>query len=42
MIVYHGSTKVINHPEVSLSKDYLDFGKGFYIRWNEVWKIKKT
>lgn len=31
MIVYHGSTEVIEHPDVIHSKKYLDFGKGFYI-----------
>ena len=31
MIVYHGSTKEIVAPDVSYSKDNLDFGKGFYV-----------
>ena len=31
MIVYHGSTEIIKNPDVSHSKKYLDFGKGFYI-----------
>lgn len=31
MIVYHGSTEIIKHPDVIHSKKYLDFGKGFYL-----------
>ena len=31
MIVYHGSTEIIKIPDVSHSKRYLDFGKGFYV-----------
>ena len=31
MIVYHGSTEIINKPDVIHSKKYLDFGRGFYI-----------
>jgi hypothetical protein len=31
MIVYHGSTEIIKNTDVSHSKKYLDFGKGFYI-----------
>lgn len=31
MIVYHGSTAVIESPDVVHSKRFLDFGKGFYI-----------
>ena len=31
MIVNHGSTEIIKNPDVSHSKKYLDFGKGFYI-----------
>ena len=31
MIVYHGSSEVINNPDVNHSKNYLDFGKGFYL-----------
>ncbi len=31
MIVYHGSACEIRNPDVSFSKNYLDFGKGFYI-----------
>ena len=30
MIVYHGTTKVIEKPDVLHSKKYLDFGQGFY------------
>jgi len=31
MIVYHGTTQVIDQPDVLHSKRYLDFGKGFYL-----------
>lgn len=31
MIVYHGSTEVIQYPDVVHSKKYLDFGEGFYV-----------
>ncbi|MCM1244035.1 MAG: DUF3990 domain-containing protein [Roseburia sp.] len=31
MIVYHGTTMVLEKPDVAFSKDYLDFGKGFYV-----------
>lgn len=31
MIVYHGTTLEIVKPQVSFSKKYLDFGRGFYV-----------
>lgn len=31
MIVYHGSTEIIQKPDVIHSKKYLDFGNGFYL-----------
>ena len=31
MIVYHGTTEVIEKPDIKHSKKYLDFGKGFYL-----------
>lgn len=31
MTVFHGSNKEIQTPDVSFSKNYLDFGKGFYL-----------
>ena len=31
MIVYHGTTEVIACPDITHSKKYLDFGKGFYL-----------
>jgi hypothetical protein len=31
MIVYHGTTEVIQKPDVNHSKKFLDFGKGFYV-----------
>lgn len=30
MILYHGSYKAIEKPDISFSRDYLDFGRGFY------------
>ena len=31
MIVFHGTTEIIEKPDVIHSKKYLDFGKGFYL-----------
>lgn len=31
MIVYHASPNIIPNPDVTHSRDYLDFGKGFYL-----------
>lgn len=31
MIVYHGTTQIVDKPDVLHSKKYLDFGKGFYL-----------
>lgn len=31
MIVYHGSTIIVKNPDISYSKRFLDFGKGFYV-----------
>ena len=31
MIVYHGGTESIENPDIKFSKNYLDFGKGFYV-----------
>lgn len=31
MIVYHGASIEVENPDVSFSKEYLDFGKGFYV-----------
>lgn len=45
MIVYHGTTEVIEKPDVLHSKNYLDFGKGFYLttyqEQAEKWAIRK-
>lgn len=45
MIVYHGTTAVIEKPDVLHSKNYLDFGKGFYLttypEQAEKWAIRK-
>lgn len=45
MIVYHGSTESVNKPDVSHSKRYLDFGKGFYLTTFEEqarkWAVRK-
>lgn len=46
MIVYHGSTTVIEHPDINHSKKYLDFGQGFYVTTYEEqaknWAIRKA
>lgn len=46
MILYHGTTEVIKHPDISFSKDYLDFGKGFYLttfqEQAEKWAMRKA
>jgi hypothetical protein len=31
MKVYHGSSLVVNNPDVHFSRKNLDFGKGFYV-----------
>ena len=31
MIVYHGTTLVVDKPSTNYSKRYLDFGVGFYV-----------
>ena len=31
MILYHSSTVAVNQPDTIHSRDYLDFGKGFYL-----------
>ncbi|MFI3214030.1 MAG: DUF3990 domain-containing protein [Eubacteriales bacterium] len=45
MIVYHGSTQIIKNPDIKFSKNYLDFGKGFYLTTYEnqarQWAIRK-
>lgn len=30
MIIYHGSTVLVEHPEIRISETFLDFGVGFY------------
>lgn len=35
MILYHTSDQPIEHPEVSFSRNYLDFGKGIYMTPNK-------
>ena len=46
MIVYHGSICEIQSPDVSFSKSYLDFGKGFYVTslksQAEKWALRKA
>lgn len=45
MIVYHGTTMVLKEPDVAFSKDFLDFGKGFYVttyqEQAERWALRK-
>lgn len=31
MTVYHGSNQIVSIPDISYSKNFLDFGKGFYV-----------
>lgn len=45
MIVYHGTTEIIKEPDVCHSKQYLDFGRGFYLTSFEAqakkWAVRK-
>ncbi len=45
MTVYHGTTVEIQNPDVTFSKKYLDFGKGFYLttfqNQAEKWALRK-
>ena len=31
MKVYHSSTITVDHPDTTHSRQYLDFGRGFYL-----------
>lgn len=46
MIVYHGTNQIIKKPNISHSKNYLDFGKGFYLTTfraqAEKWALRKA
>lgn len=46
MIVFHGSSVEVDKPDVSCSKKYLDFGKGFYVttfrKQAEKWALRKA
>ena len=46
MIVYHGTTDIIKKPDVSFSKNNLDFGRGFYLttykEQAQKWAIRKA
>lgn len=42
MIVYHGSYCIVNNPDISFSRDALDFGKGFYVTGIEEQAISWT
>ena len=46
MKVYHGGIIEINHPDVNHSKNYLDFGIGFYVtsypEQAERWSVRKS
>ena len=37
MIVFHGSTDLVESPEIRESEYYLDFGTGFYTTQQEGW-----
>ena len=49
MILYHGSFTEVRKPDISYSRDTLDFGKGFYVtpiyeqakKWSLRFKRKK-
>lgn len=46
MILYHGSTQIIQKPDVSFAKQNLDFGPGFYLTSYEEqaqkWAVRKA
>lgn len=46
MIVYHGSSMEVKEPDIAHSKEYLDFGKGFYLttfkKQAERWALRKA
>lgn len=46
MIVYHGSNRIVQNPDISFSKAFLDFGKGFYVtsfkKQAEKWALRKA
>ena len=35
MIIYHGSTALVEKPEIRISDTFLDFGTGFYTTTSE-------
>lgn len=50
MIIYHGSTELVDRPEIRQSEVYLDFGTGFYtttsyeqaLRWAQIKMRRKN
>ncbi len=46
MIVYHGSSLEVIYPEITYSKTFLDFGRGFYVttfqKQAEQWALRKA
>lgn len=46
MILFHGTTEIIEKLDVSFSRIYLDFGKGFYLttylKQAEKWALRKA
>jgi hypothetical protein len=46
MIVYHGSNDEVKNPEITHSKAFLDFGRGFYVttfqKQAEQWALRKA
>ena len=42
MIVYHGSYCIVENPDISFSREDLDFGKGFYVTTIEQQAISWT
>ena len=45
MTVFHGSSQIVDKPNVAFSKKYLDFGQGFYVttiqQQAEKWAARK-
>lgn len=46
MIVYHGSSLEVKNPDITYSKVFLDFGRGFYVttyqKQAEQWALRKA
>lgn len=40
MVLFHSSNRRIDNPDISFSREFLDFGKGFYLTSLEDQAIK--